>query len=405
MKIKVGVIFDQKISVGGGFTQSFEVVRFLKNNSNEYFEPIFFTIFKENLELFKDEDIDVKLIRLNIFQKLLMKLSTIIQANFFQKIYNKIFGINSFERILLNNNIDIVYFLSPSSWSLYLNKINFIITVWDICHRHHPEFPEVNNDKIFEERENIFSKSLPKANAIIVDSFHTKINLIKFYNISESNIEIIEFKNRFKSKFTKLNKDFLINKYKIKNKFIFYPAQFWPHKNHIYILEGVNILKKKYNITLDIIFTGKDKGNLENLKYFSKNNNLSNNVYFLDFVNDEELSLFYMNALALVMPSYFGPSNIPPLEAFFYKTPVIYTNFDDLSDRFIDCIYPINLDDPTNLAKTIHTIINDDNLKQKKVSNGINYLKNREANEKDDIKIYNKIFKNFSIKLKTWKGN
>lgn len=405
MKIKVGVIFDQKTSVGGGFTQSFEVVKFLKNNSNEFFEPIFFTIFKENLGLFNDEDIDVKLISLNIFQKLFMKLSTVIQSNYFQKIYNKLFGMNSFEKILFKNNIDIVYFLSPSSWSLYLNKINYVITVWDICHRDHPEFPEVNNDKIFEEREKLFSRSLPKANTIIVDSLYTKINLIKFYNLNESNIEIIEFKNRFNTKIFNLNKDYLINKYKIKNKFLFYPAQFWPHKNHIYILEGVNILKKKFNITLDIIFTGKDKGNLKNLKDFSKNYNLFKNVYFLNFVNDEELAFFYMNSLALVMPSYFGPSNIPPLEAFYYKTPVIYTNFDNLSDKFIDCVYPINLDDPSDLAKAIYTIIHDDKLKQKKISNGLNYLKNREANEVNDIKVYNKIFKKFSIKLKTWKGN
>ena len=47
MKIKVGVIFDQKTSVGGGFTQSFEVVKFLKNNSNEFFEPNFLQFLKK----------------------------------------------------------------------------------------------------------------------------------------------------------------------------------------------------------------------------------------------------------------------------------------------------------------------------------------------------------------------
>jgi glycosyltransferase involved in cell wall biosynthesis len=36
----------------------------------------------------------------------------------------------------------------------------------------------------------------------------------------------------------------------------------------------------------------------------------------LGFVSHEELSALYKNAVALVFPSFFGPDNLPPLEAF-----------------------------------------------------------------------------------------
>ena len=45
-----------------------------------------------------------------------------------------------------------------------------------------------------------------------------------------------------------------ILKYNIENKYIFYPAQFWPHKNHIYIMKAIYILEKVHKIKLNIVF-------------------------------------------------------------------------------------------------------------------------------------------------------
>jgi glycosyltransferase involved in cell wall biosynthesis len=37
------------------------------------------------------------------------------------------------------------------------------------------------------------------------------------------------------------------DKYKIKGKILFYPAQFWPHKNHLILLKVLQSLIKKGN--------------------------------------------------------------------------------------------------------------------------------------------------------------
>ena len=44
----------------------------------------------------------------------------------------------------------------------------------------------------------------------------------------------------------------------------------------------------------------------------------------MNFLPDEEISYLYKNCLAVVMPTYFGPTNIPPLEAFKLGIPTIY---------------------------------------------------------------------------------
>ena len=51
-----------------------------------------------------------------------------------------------------------MYFLSPNSDSLYLENINYIFTVWDLCHRDHPEFPEVRNNLAFEKEKSYLTK-------------------------------------------------------------------------------------------------------------------------------------------------------------------------------------------------------------------------------------------------------
>ena len=46
--------------------------------------------------------------------------------------------------------------------------------------------------------------------------------------------------------------------------------------------------------------------------------------------------LLYTEALALVMPTYFGPTNLPPLEAFQTGTPVLYSDLPGMREQVGD---------------------------------------------------------------------
>jgi glycosyltransferase involved in cell wall biosynthesis len=49
---------------------------------------------------------------------------------------------------------------------------------------------------------------------------------------------------------------------------------------------------------------------------------ITDNVVFLGYVPDEHMFELYSRARALIMPSFFGPTNIPQLEAFVAGCPV-----------------------------------------------------------------------------------
>jgi glycosyltransferase involved in cell wall biosynthesis len=59
----------------------------------------------------------------------------------------------------------------------------------------------------------------------------------------------------------------------------------------------------------------------------------------------------YENAMAVVMPTYFGPTNIPPIEAWVVGKPVIYS--EHLSEQVEDAALLIDPDDANGLANAM----------------------------------------------------
>ena len=78
---------------------------------------------------------------------------------------------------------------------------------------------------------------------------------------------------------------------------------------------------------------------------------------FLGLVPDEDVSALYEGALALVMPSYCGPTNIPPLEAVTLGCPVIYSDLPEFREQMRDAALYCNLGDSSRLADQLEALI------------------------------------------------
>ena len=112
---------------------------------------------------------------------------------------------NPREKCFIKDKIDLIYFLSPTSWPIDLEKTNFITTVWDLCHRDHPEFPEVKINREFERRENNYKLILTKATAIITDCIQNLENITKRYNVDKNRIHIILFQSGYETRISTNN--------------------------------------------------------------------------------------------------------------------------------------------------------------------------------------------------------
>tara|TARA_B110000977_G_C11024903_1_gene472765 strand:- start:261 stop:1466 length:1206 start_codon:yes stop_codon:yes gene_type:complete len=397
--IKLGVIFDQQISSGGGYQQSLNSALVVSKLPKDLVEVVYFTTIRENIVKLSQYNIKAKLIYLSFFTKVKIYLRQKIIDNTIFKIVKKIQKYTYFEKILVKNKIDLVYFLSPTSLPKALENLNFITTVWDLSHRDDLEFPEVRQNKVSDQRDNKFNTILPRAVAILVDSDLSKNNLSNRYGIDLQRIHVLPFES---AQSTKGNyKNFNVSKkYKISNPYVFYPAQFWSHKNHIYLLNGLSELKKNYNLDVSVIFSGADKGNKDYVEKYTKKLNLEKKVFFVGFVDDEEMASLYSQSIALVMPTYFGPTNLPPLEAFSLGVPVLYPDINGLKDQVGDAALLMDLNSPKSMATHLKNILEDKKLRETLKEAGYERLKYFEKIDRKEI--LSKIIKEFRSRRFCW---
>jgi len=100
------------------------------------------------------------------------------------------------------------------------------------------------------------------------------------------------------------------------------------------------------------------------------------------------------------MPSYFGPTNIPPLEAFNLGVPVLYSDLPGLKDQVGDAALLLNLDNPESMANHLLNILNDKNLRKNLIDKG---KKRININNNNYFEIVCLICSKFQIKMQTWK--
>ena len=394
--LTIGIIFEGDLKSGGGFQQQISTILELNNYSDKKYNFIAFVFSKENKLILEKFGLKTVIIKRTFLGKV---LNHFYRQEWFYR-YAKKFKIRSkFEKKLDCYKIDLVYFLSPSSLSLDLINHNYIITVWDLCHRDYPEFPEVNYFREFELREQLYTKSLKKAIAVFVDSELGKKNIIKRYNIDENRVFIVPFSpsvNIYTSNYVDIK-----GKIGINGEYIYYPAQFWSHKNHVYILDAISILKEQ-GIYVTAVFSGSDKGNLKHVIDYAKKLQVEYLVKYLGFVPNEEIYSLYKNSLALVMPTYFGPTNIPPLEAFAIGVPVIYPDLEGLRDQVGDAALLCDLKKPKSLADHIKSLLFSESLRHELIHKGKKRLEELQRNNLSLV--LGNIFEDYYIKLKCWKS-
>lgn len=397
-KINIAIFVGSKLESGGGHQYEYKLLNILKKYHNDNsIEFKFYALDVGFKKLFSDLDININIIKENIFQK---KHRILLSNLFFYKIFSKIkMNFCTIERILAKDKIDLVYFLSPNAISQALNDIPYIFTLWDLGHLEELEFPELTSERIFESRELMYTKSLKKAFKVIVDSDYSKQYSINKYNLDEKRVEVLKFLPNIRVADNEGSID--IKKiYNIKNDYIFYPAQFWAHKNHMYILKAIKILKEKKNIDLDVVFSGSNRGNLEYILKKAKELGVDDLIHYAGFVPNNQIPSLYKQSLSLVMPTYLGPTNIPPLEAFFYNTSVCYSDKLSFREQVGDAVFYMDLKDPHSLVENIITIKNNKELVDYKLQKGLEILAS--WTEEDFYKSLIKIFEEYQYIRDAW---
>lgn len=350
--LRLAVMLEQPLEVGGGFQQPMNDVLWLRDWATKSGnEIVVYSPYPKTQQILKEFGIEARLLKFGLLDYAFLFLKyckpfDLVQIGLELK--------SPFERVLLHDGIDVVHFTSTSKRHLLLYRLPFIITIFDGCHRDAPEFPEVRAFGEFERREILFGLGSTKAVLVLVNAPELVEDLSRRYAVERSRMVSIPFSpSVYVSSAGSTNSgddDAVLKKYRLERDYLFYPAQFWPHKNHLTLLAALARLREQGR-TERLVLCGSDRGGREKIDAAIAAYGLGGQVTILGFVESSELAALYRAAAALVMPSYFGPTNLPPLEAWAVGTPVIYP--EAFKAQAGDAAILFDYDDPDSLANAI----------------------------------------------------
>ena len=207
---------------------------------------------------------------------------------------------------------DIKFFISPAVTAyphFFLNK-PFVFTLHDMQEKYYPHY-----FTLYERFTRwINNKTLAKcAFKIICESEYVKKDIIKFTATIPDNVVIIQSpppENLVNFLFNKSTYSKIKNKYNLPNNYIIYPAQSWPHKNHLKLLEAFSIVNKNH-LGIKLILTGNINNNYKNILKKIDELGISNKVKHLGCISYEELLYVYKMSIMLVMPTLFESVSTP----------------------------------------------------------------------------------------------
>jgi glycosyltransferase involved in cell wall biosynthesis len=349
---RVGIILEQPLEVGGGFQQSLnDLLWFCEWAASTETEVLAFTPHPNSVSVLAEFGIKAELLKAGILDHLAFFLKYFRPFDLLQAVLR----IRApYEKRLMARGVDLVYFTTTSNWHLLLYKLPFIITIYDGCHRDAPEFDEVREFGEFERREMLFRSASTKAAIVVVNAEQLSDALSRRYAMEPDRAVCVPF-----SPSTYVGRSIadsatddasVLSKYRLEPGYLFYPAQFWPHKNHATLLAALAMLRDG-GLKKRLVLCGSDRGARRSVEALIVQYGLADQISMLGFVESAELGALYRGALALVMPSYFGPTNLPPLEAWAVGTPVIYP--EAFKTQAGDAAILFDYDNPRSLADAI----------------------------------------------------
>jgi glycosyltransferase involved in cell wall biosynthesis len=292
--------------------------------------------------------------------------------------------------------IELMLYTDPNPLSFEAG-IPYVMAIHDIQHRLQPEFPEVSAEGEWEGREYVFRNGACNHAAVLllVDSEVGKediLNIYGPYGVRPDQVKVLPYlpasylpKEIAEREYRRVRND-----YQLPDRYLFYPAAFYPHKNHGRIVQALALAKRQWQLGIPIVFCGPNKvssveGGLhdrtmkrtfdETMKQV-RELGIEDQVLYLGYVADGDIGALYAGAQALVMPTFFGPTVIPPLEAWAYGCPVVTSDIRGIREQMGDAALLVDIRSVDSIAAGIARVWQDGALRKDLVDRGRKRLAN-----------------------------
>jgi glycosyltransferase involved in cell wall biosynthesis len=150
-------------------------------------------------------------------------------------------------------------------------------------------------------------------------------------------------------------------------RYLLYPANFWPHKNHARLLEALAMLPDS---RLQLVCPGEPDERLEGLCALASRLGVADRVRFPGYLPAAQLASLFQACRALIFPSLFEGFGLPVLEAMAFDKPVLCSNVTSLPEVVGEAAVLFDPTDPSAIGSAICRLESDPSLSPRLVELG-----------------------------------
>jgi glycosyltransferase involved in cell wall biosynthesis len=152
------------------------------------------------------------------------------------------------------------------------------------------------------------------------------------------------------------------------------PAQFWPHKNHVRLVRAVRAAADR-GTDVRVVMTGGANSPImretrDEVKGLVRSLELQERISFVGLVPDTDMAALYSGSRGVLLPTFFGPTNIPVLEGWALGVPVLTSDIRGIREQCGDAALLVDPSSIDALTDGIVRLWGDEDLRGRLIEAG-----------------------------------
>jgi glycosyltransferase involved in cell wall biosynthesis len=245
----------------------------------------------------------------------------------------------------------------------------FAFTLHDLQERYYPQYFSLAMRAWRWLSNRLLTKS---ASRIICESRFVQRDIADFFGVPQSRVAVIPappVASLRDGPGDSASIAAIRQKFGLPKRFVFYPAQFWPHKNHRRLVEAFALVRRLHPDCV-LVLTGKERDEFDRVFARVRELGLQEHVRHIGYVEKSELAMLYRAATVVAVPTLFESISIPVYEAFSLETAVCASNVVALPEQVGDAGLLFDPFSSEDIAEKISMLLGDPSLRATLVERG-----------------------------------
>lgn len=263
------------------------------------------------------------------------------------------------------SGLDLMHY--PLTVPIPRSRVPSVVTVHDVQHHELPEFFSPLERRF---RAWAYDEAARSASAVVTPSEHGKAALVRHLGVDPAHVHVVPAGIDLE-RFTPgpVEEDAAaLGGLALPPRFVIYPANMWPHKNHFRLIEALALVDDS---RLSLVLTGQDYGRAGALIAQARRLRVDARVHHLGYVSAAVLPALYRRAEGMVFPSLYEGFGQPLLEAMACGCPVASSTRAALEEVIGGAALPFDPEDTASIAAAISSLTGDEAVRDRLVAEGI----------------------------------